>query len=751
MEWIALKVAATLLASYTVAAPASDARSAYWDLVRARAVADGGVLAGGDGLLAHVAPETKGFGEVGRGPDQVGYRVVTGRRPSLQLRTAGDERTLDVVARPALAARTVKVFWDDRVLGTVEFAGGWQVARFALTEADAKAGGHRLDLAIVKAGAALPAAEVPVPAEALLLLHSVHVLPGTPAEAAAFSGPRDEPDVLWLIGGERVRYLLPVPAGSRLAAETVRVRGASPPAGVTVSALGEDGQTFALGEIKPGAPAELDLAALPVDTVVQLDLVAAAGAGDIGLVTPRLTAPPPAAPKVTEPWQKPKNVILYVIDTLRGDRVSHINPDSPVKTPRLDAFAAEGTSMAGNMVQGNYSKSTGCSLFSSTYNDVHRCHSLDHQLPRNIEVVQEVFKKAGFATAGLIVNGYLTARWGYKRGWDAYHNYMSDRGRLGFDAYGKDLDWGRQKGVRAIRGECVTRDAAEWILSLGDKPFFLYIQTIDPHHPYRVPRPFWEPYVPFKLGRKLPLDPNATGVFADGYNAGTKRFTDQQWEFFKALYYGTVAYSDHYFGKFIDFLKAQGKLDETLIVVSADHGEGFLEHGTLGHGVLSLYDEVVRVIWITRYPGYVPAGRIVHTSVEAMDISPTLVGAAGLQAPAAWQGMSRLPLLRGPEPLVALPAFTTMSDQMVAMRLGRYKYVRFRNKTHLREVFDLATDPGEKTNLTRTRPFVERYLETYVAWFERESKTWRRAERGALGDFAPQGPASGPREAAAAP
>lgn len=740
------------------AQPVAIAKADYVELARARAVADGSVLFGGDGLPRAAGAQSKGlaraWGPQGRDASGFGYVEVQRNRAVVNVITDGDERALALTARAVGKARSVRVLFGGKVIGDADLDGTWRTFTFPLAADLATAGGHELDLRRRKSGAAIDEGTdgAAFGKDTEVLLHAVHLLLAAPSGGAASApaaGPSDPVGTLQLRAGERMRLLLPFAAGSELRVQQVSHRGDGQPI-VRIDVTPEGGATETVGRIETEGGAWV-LPGADGARVLQLDLVAEGPAGEVGLQLATIAAPPNPAPAALPEWQPPKNVLVWVIDTLRGDRLSHLNPDSPVKTPNLDALAAEGVTFVNAMQQGNFSKETACSLFTSTYNDLHECHKMQHTLPKTIPGMQEVLQAAGFATAGIVANGYVSKRWGYSRGWDAWHNYITTRGRLrGIDYDDTAFDWGRGR-VRGVRGEAMTRDTGEWLRKLAEgdpaKRWFVYLQTIDPHTPYRPPREFWEPLVPYAVGKTLPVNPNNTGLYADNYNAGKHRFTEKEFQFFEALYLGEVAYTDFYFGKLIEALKARGMLDDTLIIVTADHGEGFRDHESVGHGILNLYEEVTRVPLIVRYPKYVPAGRRVEHAVEVMDIAPTIADAMGLAAPEGWQGASLLPALRGPEPLLPPPAFSTMSGFLVAAKAGHYKIVRWRDRAQPLEVYDVAADPKETRNLATERPWLTRYLVAWLDWYEAVSTTWKRAEKGAIGDFRPRGAASEGRAA----
>jgi arylsulfatase A-like enzyme len=180
-----------------------------------------------------------------------------------------------------------------------------------------------------------------------------------------------------------------------------------------------------------------------------------------------------------------------------------------------------------------------------------------------------------------------------------------------------------------------------------------------------------------------------------------------------ALYDGEIRYTDEHIGRLLDVLRGLGVYDDTVVVVTSDHGEEFFEHGAKGHAK-TLYDEILRVPLVLQYPRRVPAGTVVQDQVRLMDVAPTVLGLAGVSSPDAFgtgleveqRERDLSPWLMGRRSMDTFPRLlgfsssSLMGDQ-VSVRAPQAKLILYKNKkgARRREVFDIARDPSESHDL----------------------------------------------------
>jgi arylsulfatase A-like enzyme len=192
-------------------------------------------------------------------------------------------------------------------------------------------------------------------------------------------------------------------------------------------------------------------------------------------------------------------------------------------------------------------------------------------------------------------------------------------------------------------------------------------------------------------------------------------FTRRDEERIEALHDGEISYHDEHFGHFLAKLRELGLQDDTIIVITSDHGEEFQEHGSWGHGH-SVYQELLGVPLLFRWPGVIPAGVRVGPVVSTMDIGPTVLEATGVPIPKEFEGHSLMGFIRGDWPMGPYVAFSDFLDHRRVIRGGDWKLIIRGNLSQV--IFDLKSDPGERKELDgRANPIAQRYLRTLHGQF----------------------------------
>ena len=290
-----------------------------------------------------------------------------------------------------------------------------------------------------------------------------------------------------------------------------------------------------------------------------------------------------AAPPASSGQQPAPNIILYVVDTLRADSLGcYGNP--VVETPTIDRLAAEGTLFEDAVAPSSWTRPSFASLLSGLPPAVHGVHQRRDKLNRSVELLSERLGERGYATAMITTNPNVGRAFGFDQGFDDFIELYSRK----------------KRGVGLVRPRALvtgspeaTERATEWIYATSG-PFFLVILTIDPHSPYAPPSEF-DRYGGDYAGE---VDGEPKWINSPELAAEDK-------ERIRSLYYGEIAFNDDSLGRLLEHLRATGIEDETVVALTADHGEEFWEHGERGHGK-TLYEEVVRVPLIVRFP---PAGK----------------------------------------------------------------------------------------------------------------------------------------------
>lgn len=435
--------------------------------------------------------------------------------------------------------------------------------------------------------------------------------------------------------------------------------------------------TVAGGEA--GAPFDVDLARFAGE-VVRLDLRAR---GAVRVVAPRVVTLDggPLAPRRTI-----RNVVIYLTDTLRADKLRPYRPETRVRTPALDGWAERAAVFLGGHAQENWTKPSVATLLSGLFPWEHHATTEEAVVPSAVALLSERLRTDGFHTGAFIANGFCSDRFGFRQGWDTFRNYV-------------------REGERG-QAEFVAADVLDWLDHRPEsEPFFLYVHTIDPHVPYMPPREQLllydpEPYegvVDFGRDREL----------LEGVKSGRIDLNTRDRARLEALYDGEITYHDLHFGSIVDGLARRGLADETMIVFTADHGEEFWDHGSVGHGH-SVFEELVRVPLIVRIPGLTDGPVRLEDAVGLVDVAPTIYEALGRPIPEDLSGESLVPLLRGASPRAPRASVNGFMDGWRAIELGTLKLVHRTDRVVM--LYDLGEDPRETTDVAASRPVAVRYL-----------------------------------------
>ena len=372
------------------------------------------------------------------------------------------------------------------------------------------------------------------------------------------------------------------------------------------------------------------------------------------------------------PQRKPGlNVLLVTIDTLRADRIGFYDPKHPL-TPAIDRFAADSCVFLKAYSHAPTTLPSHTNILLGTTPSYHGVHdNVNFTVPAGLPTLAEHLKAAGYAT-GAFVGGFpLDARFGLGRGFDVYDD----------DFHQKVKDPGIEAG-RERRAQAVLDSALNWLKG-RTSPWFLWIHFYDPHDPYTPPEPYRSRY------ERNPYD-------------------------------GEVAYADSVTGSLFRYLGERKLIDETLVVLTGDHGESLGEHGERTHGFLA-YNSVLRIPLIIRIPGEKP--RLVSQNVSHVDIFPTVCDILGLRPPAVLHGLSLAPLLRGSRGDDRPITFESLSP---AFNLGWAPVTGFIFKTEkfidspIPEVYDLDRDSGENENRAAGRN-LEEYRKRLAQLLARQS------------------------------
>jgi arylsulfatase A-like enzyme len=419
------------------------------------------------------------------------------------------------------------------------------------------------------------------------------------------------------------------------------------------------------------------------------------------------------------------NVILLSIDTLRKDHLGCYGYDRPV-SPNLDRFARENILCSNVYAQAPYTLPSHGSLFTSLYPSTHGLESMQNRMPPDVVVLAEALSREGWSTASFNGSGYLSHTFGFSRGFDLY----CEVDPLGSRYYGgKPI-----LSVELNDGSSGTFDRTlDWIGEMRERPFFLFLHTYMVHD-YLPPREYAEF---FNKGSPSDLEPGeAGGMDLRGYkdSGNHSDLSPENLAFFINMYDGTIRAVDDMFAELITHLEALDLYEKTLIIVTSDHGEEFLEHGSLLH-MTSVYEELIRIPLIMKVPGR-SGGRVIDSTLNQVDIMPTLLDLLAIEAPAGMQGVSFVRLLDGTEGGDrAIYSEVNVSKQVrkTCIMQDGWKYIEGDTSGKLRypaalprELYRLDGDPGEIENLSGRHEELENRLRDRMQRFQEELQKARK-------------------------
>jgi arylsulfatase A-like enzyme len=404
------------------------------------------------------------------------------------------------------------------------------------------------------------------------------------------------------------------------------------------------------------------------------------------------------------------NILVYMIDTLRADHVGAYGYDRAT-SPNLDSLAADGTLFRSVVAQSSWTKPSVASVLTGLNPQIHGVNGRGDALAPEAVTLAELLWEAGYDTAAIFTNGNL-AHMGLGQGYAHYQH----------------LREGTRRSVHVL-SDALNDEAFRWLDQRdGSRPFFLYLHATDPHSPYTPPDGFLE-----RLGLTV-SDPD-TGLLESVNELQRGVVDERQLADLVALYDAEIAFNDEQFGRLVAFLERRGLYDSTLIIVVSDHGEEFFDHGWWQHGK-TLYEEQLAVPLIVRFPGGEGVGETVDAIAQHIDIAPTVLDLAGIEAPAELPGRSLRALLGGSAPAGPVNAISYLrvdrrEAESVRSAIGKLILHHY-DIGGGRLLFDLESDPAERRNLYESRPVLAGYLEASLRAFHLAHDTRYAPEKGEI-------------------
>ena len=351
-------------------------------------------------------------------------------------------------------------------------------------------------------------------------------------------------------------------------------------------------------------------------------------------------------------------MVWISVDTLRADRLSCYGNERAT-SPRIDRLAAEGVLFERALSTTSWTLPAHLSMLTGLFVSAHGVCVSDYlgESPLRGTFVSETLSDAGYATGGFYAHAFLERPFFLDRGWDTWER----TGRTHRESLAIRAAWeaaqaaGDKELARELRarhsamyekGAPEADDAVDCALRWLDaqdperRPFFLFLHLFDVHTPYKAPEPYCALFDPDYAGELEEVDVD------DPSRPVNPAMDPRDLHHVMALYDGEIAWVDAQIGRLLDALESRGLAEEALVVLTSDHGDEFLEHGGSGHHH-TLYQELVHVPLIVRWPVHLPPGRRIEEAVSIVDIAPTLLAALELEHPDPLPGIDLFALVRG--------------------------------------------------------------------------------------------------------
>jgi len=453
---------------------------------------------------------------------------------------------------------------------------------------------------------------------------------------------------------------------------------------------------------------------------------------------------------------KKPNLLLISIDSLRADHLSAYGYAKET-TPYLAELAEEGVLFQNAFSATNWTGAAVASLLTGRYPTCHGYTNQRYYLDADVPTLADYMRAAGYRTACFSNNLYITAQTGLNRGFEAFYYRGLNSAKAAIAAGSSEpmrpSKWSRFKQRIPLAAKTMVRDTADWLnpqkslsrddgaaateqaifhwlLQQPERPFFAYVHHQEPHSPYFPPKVYRKRFFPegwLQQWDYLRFDPAP-------YYGGKKAFTAREMENYLALYDGEIAYLDWRLGRLFDFLRRRNLIDDTMVIVTADHGECFGENGYIWHA-FNLYESLIRVPLIVRFGAWRRRDESDDRLVQSVDILPTCLQAMGIE-PGPNDGVSFLHAPQREAVYIESDSATMMVKRWLEKGAGLTEedfnqYLRdlycYRTRDakliwtsdSQHEFYDLHQDPDEKQNLFGHDPRGNEFVRQLQKWRSR--------------------------------
>lgn len=382
------------------------------------------------------------------------------------------------------------------------------------------------------------------------------------------------------------------------------------------------------------------------------------------------------------------NVILITISSLRADHTGCLGYHRDT-TPNFDAFAANNFLFSKAFATSSWQMPSVGSIFTSLYPSQHGATHINKKLAPENTTLAEILNDNNFHTAGFCCNPRLSGDHGFGQGFDLYDDYTPSI-TLTAMTFGED----ESVDINKRRTNDITNDTTiRWLQNNSYSPFFLFVHYYDTHWDYLPPSPYNTLYNP---GYKGSID----GTEISKEPLYSNKPSDEDTKHMLALYDGEIRQTDEDLGELLDFLDKTGRFDDSIIIIMADHGEQFYEHGNTSHH--GIFDELLHVPVAISVPGMNTEARRINSFMSGVDVMPTVLDLLEMPVPDNCQGKSMKPLIEQKTDKIRNTIFAEYIGGAIADACtARFATVKFVKENDLLYAYDLVDDPGEYRKIAR--------------------------------------------------
>jgi arylsulfatase len=418
------------------------------------------------------------------------------------------------------------------------------------------------------------------------------------------------------------------------------------------------------------------------------------------------------------PVKRP-NIILIVLDCLRPDHLSCYGYHK-LTSPNIDSFAEECVLFKSAFSASPSTVGSIPSILSGLYPSFHGTGVDGNTLTLSSEIptLADVLKQEGYTTVGFNTNPYMVGKHGYDKGYGSYYDLFPSQRRNGLLNKAKLFLGGlnrkkfTQTSEPCICSKGVNERVSKYLKHIEQKPFFIWLHYMDTHAPYLPREPYFSNYSDAESKKQAVTFKNQLNHIYGRLYKDQNSITQEERQFIVNCYDSEIRYFDENLKKLLRLLRKLYLLDNTVIILTSDHGEEFWEHGKWGH-YMRFYDTNIRVPLLIRFPHLAKARKTVSTPVRNIDIFPTILDMLNINHAFHLSGLSLLSYIKHEKSFPEATVFSegggvyTVStedyiDRVYSIRTPQWKYIK--NKTNDQiELYNLKIDPMEFKNLSNEK------------------------------------------------